>query len=307
MIGHQTVGRARVAMSEMVVTRSEQLRQEALSLVRAGDLEKALEVYDAAMAETDDEEFRELITINKADTLIALERGGPEVQALPTILMRRRNPRHTFWASYALLYKCRIGRETKRAIFYGHIAHETAAEAQETFWLIAALNELGQVYDLDSKFPEAINYFEEALSQIDKVSDQVDQSFARVAILQNLGYNKLMIGETVEGVRMIEAVLDSVESASAKSESLIDLCYGYLDLEEYEKARRYGQEGLALATDSRQVRNAHYLLGEAAYKMHDEDAAECHFEELARFYPQFRSLKTLLFTLDLRSMINLKL
>ena len=294
-------------MSEMVVIRSEQLRQEALALVRAGDLERALDVYDSAMAETDDDELRELITINKADTLVALERGGPEVQALATILMRRRNPRHTFLASYALLYKCRISRETKRAIFYGHIAHETAVAAQETFWQIAALNELGQVYDLDSKFPEAIRYFEEALSQIDKVSDRVDQSFSRVAILQNLGYNKLLIGETAEGIRMIEDVLDSIESSNAKSESLIDLCYGYLDLEEYAKARRYGEEGLALATDPRQVRNAHYLLGEAAYKMHDVDSAELHFEELARFYPQFRSLKTLLFALDLRSMINLKL
>ncbi len=155
-------------MSEMVVTRSEQLRQEALAFVRAGDLERALDVYDSAMAETEDDELRELITINKADALVALERGGPEVQALPTILMRRRNPRHTFLASYALLYKCRISPETKRAIFYGHIAHETAVAAQETFWQIAALNELGQVYDLDSKFPEAIRYFEEALSQIDR-------------------------------------------------------------------------------------------------------------------------------------------
>src|SRR5260221_8456129 len=105
-------------MSEMVVTRSEQLRQEALALVRAGDLERALDVYDDATAATDDDELRELITINKADTLIALKRAGPEVQALPTILMRPRNARHTLWASYALLYNCRISGQTKRAIFY---------------------------------------------------------------------------------------------------------------------------------------------------------------------------------------------
>src|SRR5258708_24712663 len=259
------------------------------------------------MAETDDDELRELITINKADALVALERGGPEVQALPTILMRRRNPRHTFLASYALLYKCRMSRETKRAVVYGHMAHETAVAAQETFWQIAALNELGQVYDLDSKFPEAIRYFEEALSQIDKVSDRVDQSFSRVAILQNLGYNKLLIGETAEGIRMIEDVLDSIESSNAKSESLIDLCYGYLDLEEYAKSRRYGEAGLALATDPRQVRNAHYLLRQAPYKIHDAHPAHPHFPAPTRFYPQFRSLKTLLFALELRSLIHIKL
>jgi hypothetical protein len=41
--------------------------------------------------------------------------------------------------------------------------------------------------------------------------------------------------------------------------------------------------------------------------MGDVDAAEEHFEQLARFYPQFRHLKSLLFAIDLRSMINLKL
>ena len=68
-----------------------------------------------------------------------------------------------------------------------------------------------------------------------------------------------------------------------------------------------GEAGLELATDPRQVRNAHYLLGEAAYKMNDTDAAEHHFEQLARFYPQFRNLKSLLYAIDLRGMVNLKL
>jgi hypothetical protein len=51
----------------------------------------------------------------------------------------------------------------------------------------------------------------------------------------------------------------------------------------------------------------HITSSVAAYKMGDIDAAEHHFEELARFYPQFRHLKSLLFAIDLRSMINLKL
>lgn len=296
-------------MSEAVVMMSsaEELRRSAHAMVRAGELEGALPVYDRAFAATADEELRELITINKADALVALERSGPEVQALPAILMRRRNPRHTFLASYTLLYKYRTAGEMKRAMFYAHIADDVATEANEALWKIGALNELGLVYELDSNFPTAIRYFEEALNEIDKISDSVDQSFSRIAILQNLGYNKLLVGQTVEGIRMIEGVLPRIESPSAKSESLIDLCYGYLDLEEYAKARQYGEEGLALASDARQIRNAHYLLGEAAYKLGDEDAAEYHFDELARYYPQFRNLKTLLFAVDLRSMINLKL
>ena len=76
---------------------------------------------------------------------------------------------------------------------------------------------------------------------------------------------------------------------------------------EHAKARFYGEAGLSLASESRQVRNAHYLLGEAAYKSGDTDAAEFHFDELAKFYPQFRNLKNLLFAIDLRGMVNLKL
>src|SRR5882672_2064288 len=119
--GIQTVGGARVTMSEMN-KRIEELRQQALAKVRSEEFDDALAIYDEALALTTDDEVRELITIHKADALIALERGGPEVQALPLILMRRPNARHTFLAAYALMYKHRLANETKRAIFYGQIA-----------------------------------------------------------------------------------------------------------------------------------------------------------------------------------------
>ena len=294
-------------VSENVLHRAEELRLSALAMVRAGEVEEALNVYDTAIAVADDDETRELITINKADALIALERSGAEVQALPAILMRRRTPRHTFLSAYALLFKHRTAGEIKRAMFYAHIAYDVAVEAEQVLWKIGALNELGMAYELDSKFDKAIEYLEQALAEIDAIADTADQSFSRVAILQNLAYNKLLVSETVEGLRIFHSILDQIQSPSAKSEALIDLCYGYLDLEDYPQARVYGEAGLELATDPRQVRNAHYLLGEAAYKMNDTDAAEHHFEQLARFYPQFRNLKTLLFAIDLRSMVNFKL
>jgi tetratricopeptide (TPR) repeat protein len=144
---------------------------------------------------------------------------------------------------------------------------------------------------------------------MDEVSDGTDTSFSRVAIIGNLGYNKMISGETEEGLRLMHRVLDVIDEIPQhlKSDAYLDLCYGYLDLDEYEKARGYGELGLQLAWEDRQVRNAHYLIGEAAYKSGDVEAAEEHFESLARFYPQFHHLKSLLFAIDLRSMINLKL
>lgn len=293
-------------MSELQ-SRIEELRQQALAKVRSEEFDEALVMYDEALRLTEDEEVHELITINKAHALIAADRTGPEVKALPMILMRRRNVQHTVLASYALLYTHRLTNETKRAIFYGQIALDAANQIELPFWKLAVLNELGIVYEVDSQFEKAIGCFEQALDLIATLDDASQQQFSRVALYQNLGYNRLLVGKTLEGIRMIESVLDQIQVPSTLSDSHIDLCYGYLDLQEYAKARQYGETGLQLAVEPRQVRNAHYLLGEAAYKMGDVEAAEHHFEQLARFYPQFRHLKSLLFGIDLRSMINLKL
>src|SRR4051812_41313144 len=294
-------------MSELS-SRIEELRQQALEKVRSENFDEALALYDQALGLADDEETRELITINKGHALIAAERTGPEVKALPMILMRRRNAHHTFLSSYALLYTHRLSGESKRAIFYGQIALEAAEQAGQIYWRLAALNELGIVYETDSQFVKAIECLSQALACVDRdASEPAAHAFSRVAIVTNLGYNKLLAGETLEGLRLLHSVVDEIQTPHSKSDAYADLCYGYLDCEDYEKARHYGELALEFSCEPRQVRNAHYLTGEAAYKAGDVESAEEHFEELSRFYPQFRHLKSLLFGIDLRSMINLKL
>ena len=294
-------------MTEQLLTRAEELRREALGRVRSGEIEEALEIYDRALSLAEVEEERELIIINKADAMIAIERTGPEVQSLPTIVMRRRNAHHTFLAAYALVFKYRTENELKRAAFYGQLALQTAEEANQPLWKIGALNELGVVFEIDSQFQKSIECCQSALAIIDAVEDQNDQSFSRVALIATLGYNKIITGATAEGIALMESVLGQIENPSVRADALIDLCYGYIDLGEYAKAARLGEEALTLAGEPRQVRNAHYLLGEAAYKLDDVELAEFHFDKLAAFYPEFRHLKSLLFAIDLRSMVNLKL
>jgi tetratricopeptide (TPR) repeat protein len=291
-----------------VTSRIEVLRQRALEHVRSEHFDEALSLYDEALGLTADEEARELITINKGHALIAAERTGPEVKALPLILMRRRNPRHTFLSAYALMYTHRLTNESKRAIFYGQIALEAATESEQTLWKVAVLNELGIIYETDSQFGKAMESFSQALTHLDEngVTDSAAQ-FSRVAIITNLGDSTLLSGDSKEGLRLIHSVIDQIATTHAKSDAYGNLSYGYLDLGDFEKARGYGEQALEFACEERQIRNAHYLIGEAAYKAGDVDVAEEHFEALARFYPQFRHLKSLLFAIDLRSMINLKL
>jgi tetratricopeptide (TPR) repeat protein len=294
-----------VAMSNAL--RAEELRKAALSKHRAGEIDESIAIYDQALALAEDDEQHELITINKADAMIQAERIGPEVQALPAIVMRRRKPHHTFLAAYSLVFKYRMSNELKRATFYGELALKTAEEADEPFWTGAALNELGSIYDTDSQFDKAIDCFDRAVKLIERLEDASAHDASYGTALENLGAAKISNGDYAEGVEIIERGLDYIVAPSYRAEAFIDLCYGYLAIENLEKARLYGDAGLELAAEPRQIRNVHYLLGEVYYKLDDLDRAEFHFDELCRFYPEFRNLKSLLFAIDLRSMVNLKL
>jgi tetratricopeptide (TPR) repeat protein len=305
MPGTKTGERAGGKMPDTL--KAEELRKAALAKVRAEEYDEALALYDEASLLASDEETRELITINKADAMIAMGQDGAEVHALPTILMRRRNLHHAFMAAYALMFKHRLQNDTKRGIFYGQLALNIAIEADESSWKVGALNDLGIIYETDSQFDKAIDCLEQALELVGTVADNDERTFVQNAIVQNLGYNKLLVGETETGLFLLHSVIDKVQAPTTLADAYIDLCYGYLDLEDYERARYYGNIGLELAAEARQVRNAHYLLGEAAYKSGDTEAAEHHFDELCKFYPQFRNLKSLLFAIDLRGMVNLKL
>jgi len=301
------VARVGVAMLSTAMNRAEELRLAGLGKVRSGELEDALAFYDQAIAACRDEDQRELITINKADALIAMERTGPEVQELARVIMRRRNPRHTFLAAYALMFKHRLQNDLKRGIFYGQLALSTAIEADEPAWKVGALNDLGIIYEIDSQFAQAIDCFEQALSLIDVIADPEERHLTYGAARQNLGASKLLNGEHLEGIQLILEAMPYIMSDAARAEAHIDLCYGYLGIDDPDNARDHGETGLQLASEPRQVRNAHFLLGEVAHQSGDHETADYHFGELARFYPEFKNLKSLLFALDLRGMVNLKL
>ena len=292
-------------MSETLNMNMEDLRQAGLAAVREHEFEAALAHYDAALALATDDESTDLVTINKADALIALERMGPEVLQLPRIIMRRRNPRHVCLAAYALQYKHRVEGDFKRALFYGQLALQAAEELHDLAYKRAVLVDLGNVYEMDSEIVKAIESFEAALTLIPE--DQEIHRRSRGYTLENLGYCRLLNNEIPEGISLILKAIPYLDDEVGLAEAYIDLCYGYLESHDLDQAMFYGKAGLRLAVEDRQVRNSHYLLGEVACKRGDMETAENHFDELARYYPNFRNLKSLLFAIDLRAMVNLKL
>jgi tetratricopeptide (TPR) repeat protein len=294
-------------MLDQHAQRVEELRLAGLNRVRLGEYEEALSLYDDALALATEEEARELITINKADAMIALERSGPEVHELPRVIMRRRSMRHVYLAAYALQYKYRLENDLKRALFYGQLALRTADEANEPSWRRIVLLELGNIYELDSQIATAIECFEESLAIGEESRENRDKDLSHAYAIENLGYCKLVEGKIEDGLAYVHEALGMLSDPIGRAEAYVDLCYGYVEQGSYAQAQVYGEAALEIAKDPRQIRNAHYLLGEACYKAGDTEGATFHFDELAKFYPQFRNLKNLLFAIDLRSMVNLKL
>ncbi|HEX2835211.1 MAG TPA: hypothetical protein VHW00_19515 [Thermoanaerobaculia bacterium] len=272
-----------------------------------GEVDAALDSYGRAFAVAESEEARELITIRKAEALIACDREGAEVSALPGIVMRRRSPRHVYLAAYALLRRFSEANDRQRALFYGQIASKASDELGEPLARANVLNGLGVVHVAESQFSEGIVQFDQALAIIACApQDDARVRALRPVVIGNLGGAKIVSGGTEDGIRMVASVLDELNADDLVAEGCLDLCFGYVELEQYEIAEAYGQRGLDLAVTRRQVRNGHHLLGEICVRTNRYAEADEHFDVVAGFYPEFKNVKQLLVAVDLCSVVNWK-
>jgi tetratricopeptide (TPR) repeat protein len=285
-----------------------QLCETGLQQMWNGAVDAAIEIYDRALTLADSDEIRELVTIRKAEALIVTEREGAEVNALPAIVMRRRSPRHVYHAASALVRKFSESQDDrKRSLFYGDIARRAAEEMDDSFARVTALNGMGVVLVIESRFTEAIETFEQALSVITLEPEQTERLITmRNIVLGNLGGAKVLSGQYEEGVALLDTVLPVMDEAYLIAEVCLDLCFAHTELGEYKKAERYGHRALNLATIRRQVRNAHHLLGEICIRTERYEEADQYFDVVASYYPDFKNVKQLLVAVDLCSVVNWK-
>jgi tetratricopeptide (TPR) repeat protein len=285
--------------------------REALELCNAGlqhmwkgEIDSAITAYDRAAVIAGSEETRELITIRKAEALIAAEREGAEVAALPGIVMRRRSPRHVYLAANTLQRRYCEGDDRKKAIFYGEIARTAANELGDPLSRASVLNHLGITLVSDSQFASAIEIFYEGLEAVAAVAG--DCSVLDAAIRANLGGAKVLSGSYAEGIRLLEDSMAGLVEDYERTEALLDLCFGYTELGQNEIAELYGLRALDLATAKRQIRNANHLLGEICLRTGRYDESDAYFDVVAGFYPEFKNVKQLLVAVDLCAVVNWK-
>ncbi|HEX6096199.1 MAG TPA: tetratricopeptide repeat protein [Thermoanaerobaculia bacterium] len=273
-----------------------------------GEVDEALSSYDLGLAVATADETRELITIRKAEALIAVERDGPEVAALPAIVMRRRSNRHVYMAATVLLRRFSNLEDRRRAIFYGDIASTAIIELNDPFARASLLNNLGVVLVEDSQFDRAISSFEEALLCLESVpASHSHAEPLRVSAMVNLGGAKILNDVYDEGIEIIETVILQVDDAEWRADALLDLSLGYLNLEDFDTAEELAREALSLACTRRQIRNGNHLLGEVCTRTGRWDEADVHFDVVAGFYPGFKNLKQLLTAVDVCKIVNWKL
>lgn len=282
------------------------LRQLGLDAMWQGRFEEAIDFYDAATGAAETDDVRELITIGKAEAMIAAERDGAEIAALPAIVMRRRSPRHVYYAAMVLMRRF-TDTDRRRALFYGEIARQATVELGDAFARATILNNLGIVLTVESQFNTAIETFDEALAALSQVRDRdADVARSQRLVLGCLGGAKVLAGEYNEGIRLLMKVLPELETDYDRAETLLDLCYGYVELGRIDEAEWMGREALELAVESRQIRNANHLLGEIMLRTDRFEEADQFFSVVAGYFPQYPNVKELLFSVDLCSVVNWK-
>jgi tetratricopeptide (TPR) repeat protein len=291
-----------------------QREQEALHLcdlglqaMWRGEVDPAIELYDRAAGAAESEETREMITIRKAEALIAADREGAEIAKLPAIVMRRRTPRHVYLAAYALMRHHSETQDRKRALSYGKTASSAAAELGEPMACANVLNGIGIIHVVDSEFRKAIETFERALAFIEDTHDHDARLLeVRNGVIANLGGARILSGDIDAGIVLLETVLPRLGDDYAVVEALLDLCFAYLEREEYVAAEEFGRRALEMASVQRQVRNANHLLGEVCVRQDRHDEADHFFDVVASYYPDFKNVKQLLVAVDLCSVVNWK-
>lgn len=290
--------------------RFEELRNLAHRAVDAGRLEEAQEFIEQALCWAKAHGSQQQVDhalCNRAALAIQLGRGDGELTALREILMRSADPGTNRLAAYHLSLHYEVVKNFKKSLFYARIARDRAAVLGVPEWLASSHNQLGNALLGESLIPDALREYEQALALM-----PAEKSVVRALVLNNLGYCRVLQGQFDEGYSLLyEALSDLRKFRALRYQVLphLDLCFAHLETGRYRLANHQGRLALRLAEETGQVdsiKNALYLLGEAANLSGDTETARGHFTRLHRdFFPEQTYLPGFLLAVDVRKLVNL--
>ncbi len=294
-------------------TKAEATRRVALEHLEKGAFREALESFDSALslvAGVDDQELIDWVRACRSAASVELSPPEDELVELKRILLRSSDPQTCFRAAYNSARAYELARDYGKALFYNRIARQNALATGDELLRIGAEAQSGNIHVANSSFAEAETAYRRAL-EASKPPSPVQPAF-RALLRDNIGYCLMSLGEVEKGLELVLEAFEFLEADDHIGHTLyplLDLCFGYLQLDRYSEARFFGEAGLERAGLMRvpsYEKNLLYLVGEACHLGGDDEAAASYFDRLASFYPEFRNLRAYLEVFDFRNVINLR-
>lgn len=288
----------------------EELKSRSYQAAEAGRLEEAETLCEEALAwahQHGDKRQVDRALCNRAAVTIQLGRGGNELPRLREILLRNDDKVNCRLAAYHLSIYYQFQKNYKKSRFYAKLACDRAELLEIPEWMASSHNQLGNALLGESFVEEACREYERALGLI-----PASVSLSRALILHNLGYCRVLQRRYREGYAFLYESIRTVHRLGATRYEVLprlDLAFAHLETGRYNDAQRHALAALRMAEATGQVdavKNALYLLGEAANLSGDEDEAREHFCRLQQdYFPGATYLPGFLLAVDVRKLINL--
>lgn len=279
-------------------------------------LREALPLFEEAerlARQTGDAKAADRAWLNRCAVLIAMQRVEDlslEVfHRMRQLLMAGDDPVACWLAAYNMAQAYELKKEYRKGTFYARIALDRARLLDSGEQLASSFNQLALLLLGRSHFDEAREAFEAALDLL----PSEETSVRRAAVLDNLGYACVVLGDRREGFRHLVSSLRSLRRLGRRREQIfphLRLCFAHLEIGRARHALRHGVRALALAEEFAEpisIQYALFLLGEAAQRAGDSVGARAHFERLHhQYFPDNPRLADLLLAVDVRHLVNLK-
>lgn len=294
--------------------RFDALIEEGRALLAADRLPESLRVLEEAerLAEgSGDRRAADRAYANRCAVMIAIDRGlsAESLHRLREILMAGDDAVTAWLAAYNIARAYEFAKEHRKGLFYARIALDRARLLASADWVASSRNQIGNFLLAESRFEQACEEYEEALTLLP--GDQV--SVRKAAIFDNLGYAYVVLGRVGEGLALLYRSLRRLRALGTRRETILphlSLCFALIEVGSYRHALKHGAAALALAEEAEErdsIKHALFLLGEAAQQGGDPELARRSFERLQeRYFPGASYLTEVLLTVDVRKLINLK-
>jgi tetratricopeptide (TPR) repeat protein len=287
------------------------LRDRGVEALRAGDLNGALALFDQATdaaRQSGDADLVDLAVCNRSAIAIELGLGTSVMAEMRAVLMRSRNAQTCMVASTNAARVHDLARDYKKGLFYARLARDHAAASGDLSQIASIRNLTANLLLADSRVEEAVLEYEAALELMPE-----DDPVWRARACGNLGYCRVLQERLPEAFSLLHEALDVLRAHQARLyliSPLTDLAFAQLEAGHPEPAREAAAEALALARefeDENGLKNALYLLGEAAGLLGDTPLARRTFLELQqRYYPDKPFVCDFLLSVDVRKIVNLR-